>query len=129
MLSFEGATAPYLQYAYTRVRSIFRKADVDTTTFNADIILNEPQEKALALKLLQLEEVLDQMINDATPHVLCAYLYELASLYMTFYEACPVLKDGVAEDVKNSRLGLCNLVAKSLAKGLDLLGIEVMEQM
>ncbi|MBU2969124.1 arginine--tRNA ligase [Pseudoalteromonas sp. C2R02] len=129
MLSFEGATAPYLQYAYTRVRSIFRKADVDTATFSADIIINEPQEKALALKLLQLEEVLDQMINDATPHVLCAYLYELSSLYMTFYEACPVLKEGVETEVKESRLVLCNLVAKTLAKGLDLLGIEVMEQM
>ena len=63
------------------------------------------------------------------PHVLCNYLYELASLYMSFYEACPILKDGVADDLRNSRLRLCHLVAKTIEKGLDLLGIEVMERM
>ncbi|MCQ8878106.1 arginine--tRNA ligase [Pseudoalteromonas shioyasakiensis] len=129
MLSFEGATAPYLQYAYTRVRSIFRKSGVDAASLSAAVAIVEPQEKALALKLLQLEEVLDQMINEATPHVLCSYLYELASLYMTFYEACPVLKEGVEPSVRDSRLVLCNLVADTLRTGLDLLGIEVMEQM
>ncbi|WP_394228166.1 arginine--tRNA ligase [Pseudoalteromonas spongiae] len=129
MLSFEGATAPYLQYAYTRVRSIFRKAGIDAASLNAPISIVEAQEKALAIKLIQFEEVLDQMIGEATPHVLCSYLYELASLYMSFYEACPVLKDGVEPATKESRLMLCNLVAKTLAKGLDLLGIEVMEQM
>jgi arginyl-tRNA synthetase len=129
MLSFEGATAPYLQYAYTRVRSIFRKSGIDAASLTADVAINEPQEKALALKLLQLEEVLDLMISEATPHVLCGYLYELASLYMTFYEACPVLKEGVEPSVRDSRLVLCNLVADTLKTGLDLLGIEVMEQM
>lgn len=129
MLSFEGATAPYLQYAYTRVRSIFRKANMDSASLTGRIQIQAPQEKALALKLLQLEEVLDLMISEATPHVLCSYLYELASLYMTFYEACPILKDDVAADVRESRLVLCNLVANSLKNGLDLLGIEVMEQM
>ncbi|ODB36960.1 arginine--tRNA ligase [Pseudoalteromonas sp. BMB] len=129
MLSFEGATAPYLQYAYTRVRSIFRKANMDSASLTGRIQIQAPQEKALALKLLQLEEVLDLMISEATPHVLCSYLYELASLYMTFYEACPILKDDVAADVRESRLVLCNLVANSLKTGLDLLGIEVMEQM
>lgn len=129
MLSFEGATAPYLQYAYTRVQSIFRKAGVDANALTASVNIVEAQEKALALKLMQFEEVLDQMISDATPHVLCGYLYELASLYMSFYEACPVLKEGVEDATKQSRLVLCNLVAKTLAKGLDLLGIEVMEQM
>ncbi|ATC95697.1 arginine--tRNA ligase [Pseudoalteromonas tunicata] len=129
MLSFEGATAPYLQYAYMRVRSLFRKANIDVSTLNAAITIAEPQEKALALKLLQLEEVLDQMINEATPHVLCAYLYELASLYMTFYEACPVLKDDISTQLRDSRLVLCNLVANTLQQGLGLLGIEVMEQM
>ena len=69
------------------------------------------------------------MISEATPHVLCGYLYELASLYMTFYEACPVLKEGVEPSVRDSRLVLCNLVADTLKTGLDLLGIEVMEQM
>ncbi|MBE0369465.1 arginine--tRNA ligase [Pseudoalteromonas aurantia] len=129
MLSFEGATAPYLQYAYTRVRSIFRKANIDSNALTASINIEQPQEKALAIKLLQLEEVLDLMISEATPHVLCGYLYELASLYMTFYEACPILKDDVAADVRDSRLVLCNLVADTLRTGLDLLGIEVMEQM
>ncbi|QTL35776.1 MULTISPECIES: arginine--tRNA ligase [Pseudoalteromonas] len=129
MLSFEGATAPYLQYAYTRVRSIFRKAGVDSAALSGSINIVEPQEKALALKLLQLEEVLDLMIGEATPHVLCGYLYELASLYMTFYEACPILKDDVAAEVRESRLLLCNLVARTLHTGLELLGIEVMEQM
>lgn len=129
MLSFEGATAPYLQYAYTRVQSIFRKAGVNPHTHQANISLATEQEKSLAIKLLQFEEVLDHMITDATPHVLCSYLYELASLYMRFYEACPVLKDEVSDEQKNSRLVLCALVAKTLAQGLDLLGIEVMEQM
>ncbi|CAH9056463.1 Arginine--tRNA ligase [Pseudoalteromonas holothuriae] len=129
MLSFEGATAPYLQYAYTRVRSIFRKSGVDSNAFSASVSILEPQEKALAIKLLQMEEVLDLMINEATPHVLCGYLYELASLYMTFYEACPILKEDVTSDVRDSRLVLCNLVANTLRTGLDLLGIEVMEQM
>ncbi|WP_462159022.1 arginine--tRNA ligase [Pseudoalteromonas sp. GB56] len=129
MLSFEGATAPYLQYAYTRVKSIFRKAGIDSAAHQAAVVVAQPQEKALAIKLMQFEEVLDQMINDATPHVLCGYLYELASLYMSFYEACPVLKEGVSEEDKNSRLVLCSLVAKTLQKGLDLLGIDVMEQM
>ncbi|WP_125720691.1 arginine--tRNA ligase [Pseudoalteromonas rubra] len=132
MLSFEGATAPYLQYAYTRVRSIFRKHGMDDSTvaqLKGRISIVEPQEKALALKLLQLEEVLDLMIGEATPHVLCGYLYELASLYMTFYEACPILKDDVAAEVRESRLLLCNLVARTLHTGLELLGIEVMEQM
>ncbi|AZZ99363.1 arginine--tRNA ligase [Pseudoalteromonas sp. R3] len=129
MLSFEGATAPYLQYAYTRVRSIFRKAGVDSAALSGNISIVEPQEKALALKLLQLEEVLDLMIGEATPHVLCGYLYELASLYMTFYEACPILKDDVSAEVRESRLLLCNLVARTLQTGLELLGIEVMEQM
>ena len=124
MLSFEGATAPYLQYAYTRVRSIFRKANMDSASLTGRIQIQAPQEKALALKLLQLEEVLDLMISEATPHVLCSYLYELASLYMTFYEACPILKDDVAADVRESRLVLCNLVANSLKTGLDLLGID-----
>ncbi|MDK1313315.1 arginine--tRNA ligase [Pseudoalteromonas ardens] len=129
MLSFEGATAPYLQYAYTRVRSIFRKAGVDSAALSGSINIVEPQEKALALKLLQLEEVLDLMIGEATPHVLCGYLYELASLYMTFYEACPILKEDVSAEVRESRLLLCNLVARTLNTGLELLGIEVMEQM
>ncbi len=127
MLSFEGATAPYLQYAYSRIQSIFRKAEI--TKFNENIQIIEPQEKALALKLLQLEDVIDAVISECTPNLLCNYLYELASLYMSFYEACPILKEGVTEEVKESRLALCNLIAKTLKQGLDVLGIDVMERM
>jgi len=127
MLSFEGATAPYLQYAYSRIQSIFRKAEI--TKFNENIQIIEPQEKALALKLLQLEDVIDAVISECTPNLLCNYLYELASLYMSFYEACPILKEGVTEEVKESRLALCDLIAKTLKQGLDVLGIDVMERM
>jgi arginyl-tRNA synthetase len=127
MLSFEGATAPYLQYAYSRIQSIFLKAGVTQT--QASIAIIEPQEKALALKLLQLEDVIDAVISECTPNLLCNYLYELASLYMSFYEACPILKEGIETDVKESRLALCQLIAKTLKQGLDVLGIDVMDRM
>jgi arginyl-tRNA synthetase len=129
MLSFEGNTAPYLQYAYARIRSIFRKADVQSEQLTGDIVITETHEKALAMKLLQFGEVVEQIVNDAYPHVLCNYLYDLASLYMSFYEHCPVLKDGVAESARSSRLQLSKLTSQTIAKGLDLLGIEVMEKM
>jgi arginyl-tRNA synthetase len=129
MLSFEGATAPYLQYAYSRVQSIFSKAKIEQVNFSADITIIEPQEKALALKLLQLEEVLDAVISESMPNLLCNYLYELASLYMSFYEACPILKEGIDQDVKQSRLALCLSISKTLKQGLDILGIDVMERM
>ncbi|TWX69936.1 arginine--tRNA ligase [Colwellia demingiae] len=127
MLSFEGATAPYLQYAYSRIQSIFSKAGA--VEDNAAINIIEPQEKALALKLLQLEDVVDAVISECTPNLLCNYLYELASLYMSFYEACPILKEGISEEVKASRLALCRVVADTLKQGLDILGIEVMDRM
>ncbi|GAA6206034.1 MULTISPECIES: arginine--tRNA ligase [Thalassotalea] len=129
MLSFEGATAPYLQYAYSRIQSIFSKAGVNQQQFEQHFAIVEPQEKALALKLLQLEDVIDAVINECTPNLLCNYLYELASLYMSFYEACPILKDGIDEQVKQSRLALCAQISKTLKQGLDILGIEVMERM
>ncbi len=129
MMSFEGNTAPYLQYAYTRIRSIFRKADIDPDSFLATISIVEPQEKALAMKLLQFAEVVDQVASDGYPHILCNYLYELASAYMSFYEQCPVLKEGVAKPTQQSRLQLCKLTSETMAKGLDLLGIDVMEKM
>lgn len=127
MLSFEGATAPYLQYAYARIKSIFSKAEI--TQFSEKIQIIEPQEKALALKLLQLEDVIDAVISECTPNLLCNYLYELASLYMSFYEACPILKEDISVEVKESRLALCQLIAETLKQGLDILGIEVMERM
>jgi arginyl-tRNA synthetase len=129
MLSFEGNTAPYLQYAYTRVQSIFRKAGVNTSELVAAIFLEDEQEKALALKILQYVETINQVTTDATPHVLCSYLYELASLFMTFYEACPILKDGVPAELRDSRLMLAGLTGRTLKSGLELLGIETMEKM
>ena len=129
MLSFEGNTAPYLQYAFTRVQSIFRKAGVTPESLTNAIVIGTEQEKTLAIKLLQFSEVLDQVAREALPHLLCTYLYEIASLYMTFYEACPILKDGVEPEIRDSRLRLCHLVARTIEQGLDLLGIEVMERM
>ncbi|GAA0658569.1 arginine--tRNA ligase [Rheinheimera tangshanensis] len=128
MLSFEGATAPYLQYAYTRVSGILRKAGIDES-FVAPLQLLEEQEKQLAVKLLRLEETLQAVMKDAVPNLLCNYLYELSSQFMSFYEACPILKEGIEPDIKNSRLMLSILVASTLKQGLDLLGIEVMERM
>ena len=132
MLSFEGATAPYLQYAYSRIQSIFSKANSSSATGSknaATISIIQPQEKALALKLLQLEDTVDAVISECTPNLLCNYLYELASLYMSFYEACPILKEGISDEVKGSRLALCQIIANTLKQGLDILGIEVMERM
>ncbi|GAB3021972.1 arginine--tRNA ligase [Bowmanella dokdonensis] len=129
MLSFEGNTAPYLQYAYTRVQSIFRKAGVSADNLDTQLCLQASQERALGLKLAQFAEAIKQVEKDATPNVLCTYLYELASLFMGFYEACPILKDGVAEEERNSRLRLAHLTARTLQTGLDLLGIETMEKM
>jgi len=129
MLSFEGNTAPYLQYAYTRIQSIFRRAGLDANQLDGAISLAEPQEQALALKLLQLEELLDQVAREAFPHLLCTYLYELASLFMKFYEHCPVLRSDVDPQDRASRLRLCHATARTLQQGLDLLGIETMERM
>ncbi len=129
MLSFEGNTAPYLQYAYTRVQSIFRKAGVSPESVSAPVVIGTEQEKALAIKLLQFGEVLAQVAEDALPHVLCNYLYDVASLYMRFYEACPILKSDVEPATRDSRLRLCHLVARTIATGLKMLGIEVSEQM
>jgi arginyl-tRNA synthetase len=129
MLSFEGNTAPYLQYAYTRVQSIFRKAGIAPESLQNAIMIGTEQEKTLAIKLLQFSEVLDQVAREAMPHLLCTYLYDIASLTMSFYEACPILKEGIAPEIRDSRLRLCHLVARTLAQGLDLLGIEVMQKM
>jgi len=129
MLSFEGNTAPYMQYAFTRVQSIFRKAGITPESLQSEIIIGTEQEKTLAIKLLQFSEVLDQVAREALPHLLCTYLYEIASLYMTFYEACPILKEGIEPNIRDSRLRLCHLVARTIEQGLELLGIEVMERM
>jgi arginyl-tRNA synthetase len=129
MLSFEGNTAPYLQYAYTRICSIFRRADINLGDFSAKINISQPQEKQLALKLMQFNDVVEQIAAECYPHTLCSYLYELSSLFMSFYEHCPILKSDVPTETANSRLQLSACSADVLSKGLDLLGIEVMEKM
>lgn len=127
MLSFEGNTAPYLQYAYARIQSIFRKAgEYDA---QAALTLSAPAERTLAVKLLQLEEMLDSVAQDGMPNQLCNYLYELAGNFMTFYEACPILKPDVDPAVRASRLRLAELTAQTLQTGLNLLGLDVMERM
>ncbi len=129
MLSFEGNTAPYLQYAYTRVASVFRKAEVSLEDYQADVEIKEAAERTLALKLMQFSEVVDTVAKDGTPHALCTYLYELSGNFMSFYEACPINKEGVEGDVRTSRLALSKLVAQTLKTGLDLLGIKVVDRM
>ncbi len=129
MLSFEGNTAPYLQYAYARIQSVFRKANELPDSLNGPLIVATKEEKALVLELLKFEEALQQLAQDAYPHVLCNYLYELSSCYMKFYEACPILKDGVEAQTRHSRLCLCDGTARIIKTGLNLLGIEVMERM
>lgn len=127
MLSFEGNTAPYMQYAYTRIRSIFSRAGIDANSLQGEISINEEKERALAVKLLQFEESVSTVAKDGTPHVLCQYLYELAGIFSSFYEACTILN--AEENTKNSRLKLANLTAKTLKQGLDLLGIKTVEKM
>jgi arginyl-tRNA synthetase len=127
MLSFEGNTAPYLQYAYTRIRSIFRREKIEATELTGEFSLSEPAETQLAVKLLQFSEAIDMIVEDYQANVLCNYLFELSGIFMSFYEKCPVLK--AEEPVRTSRLLLCDLTAKVLRQGLDLLGIETIEQM
>jgi len=129
MLSFEGDTAPYLQYAYTRIQSIFAKGGIDEQQLQGNITLHEPLELALAIKLVQFAEMVEQVAISCEPHQLCGYLYGLASGYMSFYEACPILKDGVPTEVRDSRLRLCQLTASTLKTGLGLLGISVLDKM
>ena len=127
MLSFEGNTAPYLQYAYTRIRSLFRKSGLAAPDSNAEITLTEPQEAALALKNLQFSEALTQYLDDYQANILCNYLFELAGSFMTFYEHCPIL--GADADLKASRLRLSQITSETLSTGLNLLGIETVERM
>ena len=129
MLAFEGNTAPYMQYAYTRVLSVFRKAELEESAIiNAEVTITEDREAQLAARLLQFEETLNVVARDGTPHVMCAYLYDLAGLFSGFYEHCPILS-AENESVRNSRLKLALLTAKTLKLGLDTLGIETVERM
>ncbi|MCE9589009.1 MAG: arginine--tRNA ligase [Planctomycetes bacterium] len=130
MLSFDGNTAPYLQNAVVRIRSIFRKAATQNIKFDpaAPITLADPAERSLALRILQFPGVVNQVAQSLEPHRLCTYLYELASLYHGFYERCPVLTapDGAT---RSSRLALSALTERVLKQGLDLLGIGVVDRM
>ncbi|EOG5145785.1 arginine--tRNA ligase [Salmonella enterica subsp. enterica serovar Hartford] len=129
MLAFEGNTAPYMQYAYTRVLSVFRKADIDEQALaSAPVIISEDRETQLAARLLQFEETLTVVAREGTPHVMCAYLYDVAGLFSGFYEHCPILS-AENDAVRNSRLKLAQLTAKTLKLGLDTLGIETVERM
>jgi arginyl-tRNA synthetase len=130
MLSLDGNTAPYMQYAYARVRSIFRKGGHEAEEHRADaapIPLEDPKELALAKAILRFPEVLDRAIEDYRPNVLAAYLYDLAGAFTAFYDACPVIQS--EEPLRGRRLKLCDLTARVIARGLGLLGIETIERM
>jgi arginyl-tRNA synthetase len=126
MLSLHGNTAPYLQNAYVRIRSIFRKAGESAPKIDK-LILNEPAEINLAKRVCQFAEIVPQVLNGFRPNILANYLFELANSFHGFYEACPVLKS--EERSRSSRLALCDLTARVLQRGLDLLGIKVPEKM
>jgi len=129
MLAFEGNTAPYLQNAYVRIRSIFRKADEAGLRPNPDAVpVAEPAERALAVELLRFPDAVAQVERSLEPHRLCTYLYGLASLFHSFYESCPVL---AAKDpaTRSGRLALCGMAGRALALGLSLLGIDTVDRM
>ncbi|CWW79631.1 TPA: arginine--tRNA ligase [Haemophilus influenzae] len=129
MLSFESNTAPYMQYAYTRIRSIFNKTDINSTALLAvPLTIKDDKERTLAIKLLQFEEAVQTVGKEGTPHVLCAYLYELSGIFSSFYEHCPIL-NAEDESIKLSRLKLALLTEKTLKQGLTLLGIKTVEKM
>ena len=128
MISFRGNTGPYLQYATTRIRSIFRRAGIAETDARGPIQITAPAERELALKLLGFGAVVTQVADAAEPHRLCAYVFEVASLFTTFYEQCPVLKAG-DEETRQARLALCAATLRVLMTGLGLLGVPVPDRM
>ena len=131
MLLMNGNTATYMQYSYARVRSIFAKGGFDPAAVRssgAKIMLTQAAERSLGLQILRFAEALDDAAQDSLPHHLTAYLFELAKTYSTFFEQCPVLK-AESEALRSSRLLLCDLTARTIRLGLDLLGIKVVEKM
>jgi arginyl-tRNA synthetase len=131
MLAMTGNTATYMQYSYARVKSIFAKAGVDQSAIRnpkSEILITTPQERALAIALLQFSEALARVVSDYRPNHLTAYLFELASRYSDFFENCPVLR-AETDELRMSRLRLCDLTARTIQRGLSLLGIEVVERM
>ena len=128
MLAFEGNTGPYLQYAHARICSIFRRAGIDRASVrSAHITLDQPPERALAMRLLAYPSAIDTTLDSYSPHKLCTYVYELASDFSSFYQECPILKSD--EPVRTSRLALADLTARVLEHSLGLLGITAPEQM
>jgi arginyl-tRNA synthetase len=128
MISFRGNTGPYLQYATVRIKSIFRRGGIDEASPAGPIVITAPAERDLALKLLSFGAVVTQVADTAEPHQLCTYLFEVASLFTTFYEQCPVLKADDAE-IRQSRLALCAAVLRVLTTGLGLLGVPLPDRM
>ena len=129
MLSFDGNTSPYLQYAHARICSIFRRANLERASVrNFEPTISHVAERELAMKVLQFDSALWDTLDKYSPHRLCTYLYDLATSFSSFYEQCPVLK-AENENEKNSRLMLCDLTARVLQAGLEVLGIESPEQM
>ncbi len=128
MISFKGNTGPYLQYATTRIRSIFRRAGGDESDAPGPILVTEQAERELARKLLEFGAVVTQVADSAEPHRLSAYLFEVASLFTTFYEQCPVLKAD-DDETRQSRLALCAAVLRVLTTGLGLLGVPLPDRM
>jgi len=131
MLALTGNTATYMQYSYARVNGIFSKGSVEIEKLRvagASIQFTEPAERALALELLRFSDALADVVEDYRPNQLTSYLYQLTKVFFSFYEQCPVLK---AEDerTRSSRLLLCDLTARTIRQGLDLLGINVVERM
>ncbi|HVM06940.1 MAG TPA: arginine--tRNA ligase [Acidimicrobiales bacterium] len=128
MLAFEGNTGPYLQYAHARIRSIFRRAEDVTVDDSTPIVLADAAERALVLELLGFGDAVHSVAEHLQPHRLCTYLFDLAQSFTAFYESCPVLR-APDEATRSSRLALCEVTARTLARGLDLLGIEAPERM
>ena len=125
MLSLEGNTSLYQQYAYARIRSILRRSD----GILGNVKISDELERRLALKILQLEDVLTAAAKDAKPHYIASYLYELATLFMKFYENNPILREGIDEDIKKSRLAISSAVADTIKLSLDIMGISVLERL
>ncbi len=127
MLSFEGNTAPYLQYAYARIQSLFRRGDIAPEALAGTARPQEPAERTLAVALVRFEEVLEQVAAEGMPHLLCGYLFDVASRFTGFYEQCPILRAAPAE--RENRLRFAQRTARILKAGLELLGIETVDRM
>ncbi|MDP6374786.1 MAG: arginine--tRNA ligase [Pseudomonadales bacterium] len=128
MLAFEGNTAPYLQYAYARIQSLFRRGDISVQSLDGTLRPSEPAERDLAIALLRFQENVELVARDGYPHVLCAYLYDLTTKFMRFYEQCPILT-AQSLSARDNRLRFSHRTAETLRAGLSLLGIETVDRM